>query len=85
MGQIFEIILAKNHEAKLRFYHGGGALPGVLRVSGDGGSWEFNCKSEGGNYFSISGSRWRDFAKSRINAMVTLYNDGGEYTIRVRK
>ncbi|XVF00616.1 hypothetical protein REPUB_Repub04eG0016000 [Reevesia pubescens] len=86
--EIFEIILAKNHEAKLRFYHGGGALPGgssILTVSdGYGGSWKFNCKSEGGNYFSISGSGWRDFARSRINDMVTLYNEGGEYTIRVR-
>ncbi|XVF00620.1 hypothetical protein REPUB_Repub04eG0016400 [Reevesia pubescens] len=84
MGEIFEIILANNHEAKLRFKYGGGAFPGVLRVSGDGGSWNFNCESEEGNYFSISGSGWRNFARSRINAMVTLYNDGGEYTIRVR-
>ncbi|XVF00612.1 hypothetical protein REPUB_Repub04eG0015600 [Reevesia pubescens] len=84
MGKIFEINLENHHEEKLRFYYGGGALPGILRVSGDGGSWGFNCKSEGGNYFSISGSEWRNFARSRINDMVTLYNEGGEYTIRVR-
>ncbi|XVF00617.1 hypothetical protein REPUB_Repub04eG0016100 [Reevesia pubescens] len=84
MGQIFEINLENHHEAKLTFYHGGGALPGVLRVSGDGGSWKFKCKSEGGNYFSISGSGWSDFARSRINYMVALYNEGGEYTISVR-
>ncbi|XVF00611.1 hypothetical protein REPUB_Repub04eG0015500 [Reevesia pubescens] len=85
MEQIFKINLEEHHQAKLRFYHGGGAFPGVLRVSdGYGGSWKFKCKSEGGNYFSISGSGWSDFAKSRINSMVALYNDGGEYAIRVR-
>ncbi|XVF00619.1 hypothetical protein REPUB_Repub04eG0016300 [Reevesia pubescens] len=85
MEQIFEIKLEKHHQAKLRFYHGGGELPGVLRVSdGYGGSWEFKCKSEGGNYFSISGSTWSDFAKSRINSVVALDNDGGEYTISVK-
>ncbi|XVF00613.1 hypothetical protein REPUB_Repub04eG0015700 [Reevesia pubescens] len=76
MGKIFEINLENHHKEKLRFYYGGGALPGVLGVSGDGGSWRFNCNSEGGNYFSISGSGWRDFARSRINDMVTLYNEG---------
>ena len=71
MAEIFKIILAKNHEAKLRFNYGGAALPGgssVLSVrDGSGGQWKFNCRSEGGNSFSISGAGWWSFAGTRID------------------
>ncbi|KAK8563179.1 hypothetical protein V6N13_018284 [Hibiscus sabdariffa] len=88
MAEIFEVALASNNKSRLRFYHSGGQLHGgssVLKVRDDcGGSWIFDCKSEGGGYFTISGPGWSAFAKSRINAMVTLFKQAdGFYTIRV--
>ncbi|KAK8606216.1 hypothetical protein V6N13_102970 [Hibiscus sabdariffa] len=82
MGEIFGVVLARNNGARLRFHYG------VVRVRDEKGgwySWEFNCKSEGGGYFTISGPGWRAFANSRINAMLTLFKEQDDdlYTIRV--
>ncbi|KAB2043132.1 hypothetical protein ES319_D02G269100v1 [Gossypium barbadense] len=91
MPEIFEVVLDQIKKEKLRFHHDGGALPrgsNDLPVRDENGrSWKFNCKSEGGNYFSLSGAEWRSFAKSKVNAMVTLYREEDEhvYTIRVGK
>ncbi|KAG8497728.1 hypothetical protein CXB51_007096 [Gossypium anomalum] len=90
MTEISEVVLDKIMKEKLRFHHNGGALPGgssVLSARDENGrSWEFNCKSEGGNFFSLSGPEWRSWASSRVNAKVTLYWEEDEqvYTIRVR-
>ncbi|KAG4209655.1 hypothetical protein ERO13_A03G214764v2 [Gossypium hirsutum] len=90
MTEIFKVVLDKIKKEKLRFHHNGGALPrgsNDLPVRDENGrSWKFNCKSEGGNFFSISGPDWRSFANSKVNAMVTLYWEEDEhvYTIRVR-
>ncbi|XVE94124.1 hypothetical protein REPUB_Repub01dG0254300 [Reevesia pubescens] len=91
MAVIFDVNLTRNYEAKFRFNHDGGALPrglSDLRVrDNDGVWWNFRCQSEGGNSFSISGRGWRDFVKSRINAVVTLSKEQGDdfYTIIVRQ
>ncbi|XVE94127.1 hypothetical protein REPUB_Repub01dG0254600 [Reevesia pubescens] len=89
MGKIFVTNFQSHNQTRLMFSHDGGELPGgtsVLRVSdGAGGSWNFNCRSEGGKLFSISGSDWSDFAETcRINDTVTLFKRGGNYTITVR-
>ncbi|KAH1099235.1 hypothetical protein J1N35_016156 [Gossypium stocksii] len=90
MAEILKVVLDKIKKEKLRFRHDGSALPrgsSVLSVRDENGrSWEFNCKSEGGNYFSLNGPEWRIWASSRVNAKVTLYWEEDEqvYTIRVR-
>ncbi|MBA0881839.1 hypothetical protein Goshw_018339 [Gossypium schwendimanii] len=90
MTEKFKVVLDQIKKEKLRFHHSGGALPTVssdLPVRDENGrSWKFNCKSEGGNFFSLSGTEWRSFAKSKVNPMVTLYWEEDEhvYTIRVR-
>ncbi|XVF45765.1 hypothetical protein PTKIN_Ptkin02bG0232500 [Pterospermum kingtungense] len=88
MAEIFQVILARNNEARLRFSHRAGALPGgssVLLVTDGDRWWSFSCK-RGGNQFCISASGWRNFASSRINCMVTLSKDDDEdfYGVRVR-
>ena len=88
MVEIFRINLASNHEAKLWFRHGGAALPSGLsdlNVRDEtGGWWKFKLKSEGDNWFSISGSGWTAFAKNKINYTVTLYKNDDSYSITVR-
>ncbi|XVF45863.1 hypothetical protein PTKIN_Ptkin02bG0241500 [Pterospermum kingtungense] len=90
MAEIFQVILARNNEARLRFSDRAGALPvglSVLRVTDGDRWWSFSCKSEGDNQFCISGSGWRGFASSRINCMVTLSKDDDDdfYRVRVRQ
>ncbi|XVE94126.1 hypothetical protein REPUB_Repub01dG0254500 [Reevesia pubescens] len=89
MAVIFDVNLTRNYEARLRFNHDGGAIHnGLLRVrDGDGISYEFRCRSEGGNWFCISGDKWTRFFRSNINAIVTLYeehDDDDFYRIVVR-
>ena len=89
MAEIFKIILAKNDGATLCFNYDGTALPGGSSASaltvrdGSGGEWEFKCKSEGGNSFSISGPGWWSFAGTRIDRRVTLSKKKGENFYRI--
>ncbi|XWS62453.1 hypothetical protein CRYUN_Cryun06bG0012200 [Craigia yunnanensis] len=95
MAEIVSVPLQANHEARLRFRYTGRALPGgssVLMVTDGSESWKFECQSEGGNYFSISGSEWKRFAKPWIGKSATftftLYSkEEGEnfHRIRVRQ
>ncbi|EOX96924.1 Uncharacterized protein TCM_006058 [Theobroma cacao] len=91
MARIFEINLAKYHVGKLRFHYDGQALPAgdaTLEVRGGlGETWEFFCKKEGSNDFSIYGDQWRRFAASRLNATITLSKEDNEnfYRIEVRQ
>lgn len=91
MTEIFSVVLAKNNERKLTFRHAGSALPGGrsrLQVTDEmGGSWNFECKSEGegDGYFSLRGPQWSRFAKSKVDVRVTLCREADQsYTIRVK-
>ncbi|KAK8626599.1 hypothetical protein V6N13_134236 [Hibiscus sabdariffa] len=88
MAEIFTITLRSDNGSRLKFRHDGGALPGDMRVSNEnGGSWKFKCTSEGGGWFTISGSGWRNFFNScSTGDIVTLSDQAGNgvYTISVR-
>ena len=93
MAEIVAVPIQANHEARLRFRYTGRALPGGssrLTVTDGSQWWKFDCKSEGGNNFSISGSEWKRFAKPWIgkSATFTLYSkeeDEDFHRIRVRQ
>ncbi|KAK8563177.1 hypothetical protein V6N12_011232 [Hibiscus sabdariffa] len=78
MTKIFTITLRSDYGSRLS----------DLRVSNEnGGSWKFKCTSEGGGWFTISGSGWRNFFNSySIGDIVTLSDQSGHgvYTISVR-
>ncbi|MBA0799365.1 hypothetical protein Gohar_009886 [Gossypium harknessii] len=68
------VVLARNHEWKLRFRHNGGALPGgssVLPVREDRGTSTARKKE-------TIGSEWSSFVKPRVNTLVTLYKEEGD-------
>ncbi|MBA0731179.1 hypothetical protein Golax_022832, partial [Gossypium laxum] len=41
----------------------------------------FQCRSEGGNMYCITNTKWSRFVRTRINAMITLYSkeDGEDF------
>ncbi|KAK8563178.1 hypothetical protein V6N13_018285 [Hibiscus sabdariffa] len=88
MAEIFTITLRSDYGSRFKFHHDGGPLPGDMRVSDEnGGSWKFKCTSEGGGWFTISGSGWRNFFNSySIRDIVILSNqaDYEVYTFSVR-
>ncbi|KAK8563184.1 hypothetical protein V6N13_018279 [Hibiscus sabdariffa] len=90
MAEIFSITLRSKHESMLKFDYAGQALPGASSIllvrKRDGGSWNFNCRSDGGGRFTIKGRGWEVFFKTcKTDDIVTLSIETGHdfYTISV--
>lgn len=87
MAEIFTITLRTDHISGYRFRYVERELPSHLSVrNGYGGCWRFNCSSEEGGWFWITGSEWRRFVRShRKDDIVTLSKEAGDnfYTITV--
>ncbi|KAA3482175.1 reverse transcriptase [Gossypium australe] len=79
--------LESGHESGFTFRYFGGRLPSDLSVrNGNGGSWSFECKNQGGGWFSIRGRGWGSFFRShRMGDTVSLSMEDGDnfYTISV--
>ncbi|EOX97302.1 Uncharacterized protein TCM_006368 [Theobroma cacao] len=95
MEEIFRANLEGRHTRKLTFSCDGRtalSLPQddrfylIVEEDGSGRSWKFECQREQeANCFSFSGRQWTKFAKSSIEASITLFRKDDIYIIQVSR